>query len=383
MSIVFRSGLPSGDAQTHALVIGVGEYLHLPQGSKFGDAPARNSFGLAQLKSPPVSAKAFADWLPKLHNPRAPIGTVELLLSPASYFSDSAGNQLPVDLPTMANVLKAFGEWSDRSDANSHNTAIFYYCGHGLEEDSTILLPCDFGDPAHKNIALNMIDLDLTVSCNLRESKARTQLYLIDACREISFELQKLSSHPLPLISTIKDAQQWRDSIVIKATNRGMQTHATPGAISFFTSALLDCLQKMGARAKNAGRWEVTTNSLGLAMRHRLQRLKVSGNESSMCEVSGGSNFETVIHSFAGPAHVMSAIDCAPNSAIVDARFAVRKGDTIFGSRDVPSTTPYEIDIPAGEYDVAVQFAVPRYADKVCAQIMHPPFTPCTLEVDR
>jgi Caspase domain len=383
MSIVFDAKLPPNTAQTHVLIAGVGDYPHLLGGSKFNQQPAANSFGLRQLTSPQVSAAAFANWLPTLVNKKAPLGTVDLLLSPIKYV-DGSGNHLIVDPPTMAGLKTAFREWSRRSDANSANVAIFYYCGHGMEKEATtILLPSDFGNPAEANISANMIDFDLTYSCNLLESSARTQLYLIDACRETPTQLLALRTSPTSLISTMKLQQQPRDALVIKATNTGWQAHGDPGTISFFTQALLTCLQKVGARGRNGARWEVATSSLGQAMKYFLQRMKRPGLPSLLCDVAGRSNFDTAIHTLPGAAYVMSSIDCDPEVALAEAQFAIRDGTVPIDSRNTPLPEPYEVDIPAGEYDIEVKFAADKFVSKVCRQLMQPPFTPCTLEVDR
>lgn len=64
---------------THAIVIGVGAYPHLIGGA--GPLTNRNE-GMAQLSSPPLSARALAEWLiESLHDPSKPLATVALLLS--------------------------------------------------------------------------------------------------------------------------------------------------------------------------------------------------------------------------------------------------------------------------------------------------------------
>ena len=224
-----------------------------------------------------------------------------------------------------------------------------------------------------------MIDFDLTYECNLLESGAATQLYLIDACRETPTDLLALRTTPTALISTLKLQQQRRDAPVIKATNRGAKAHGSTGKVSFFTQALLDCLEKVGARGQNAGQWEVTTSSLGLAMKWKMQRMKPSGVPPLVCDVAGRSNFDSILHTFNGPALVMSAIDCHPDLALSAAQLFIRNGP----SRSTPVPEPWEIDLAAGQYDVEARFSGPPYVNKVRQQLMQPPFTPCTLEVDK
>ncbi|HET6478699.1 MAG TPA: hypothetical protein VFG35_01480 [Actinoplanes sp.] len=63
---------------THALVIGVSAYDHLPS---VGAGP----FGLSQLGSTAIGAYRFAVWLrDHYRNPDAPLATIRLLLSPSA-----------------------------------------------------------------------------------------------------------------------------------------------------------------------------------------------------------------------------------------------------------------------------------------------------------
>lgn len=383
MSIVFDANLPAKTPQTHAFVIGIADYPHLLGGSKFKTQPAITSFGLRQLSSPHSSAECFATWLHGLTSRRAPIGTIDLFLSPQTY-TDSSKRVRQVSLPTMANLKTAFKEWSARTDANAKNVAIFYYCGHGFEKESvTILLPCDFGDPAEANVSANMIDFNLTYDCNLLESNAATQLYLIDACGDTPTDLLALRTKPTPLISTLKLSYQSRDAPVIRAANGGSKAHGLSGKPSFYTEALLACLENRGARGQNSGRWEITTSSLGSAMKWYMQRMKAPGVPQLSCNVGGRSNFDTVIHTFAGEALVMSEIDCDPDLALSAAQLSIRKDSKALFARPTPAPHTWEVDLAAGQYDVEAKFSGPPYRDKVCQQLMQPPYTPCTLEVTK
>jgi len=382
MSLIFDATLPPTSAQTHALVIGIDDYPHLLGGSKSRQQPAANSFGLSQLTSPGVSASAFVNWLSTLANRKAPLGTVDLLLSPGTHIN-TAGQRAPVDLPTMANIKSAYRAWIAKTNANSTNVAIFYYCGHGLEkEGATILLPSDFGDPSEANISERMIDFSLTYDCTLLESRAETQLFLIDACRETPLQLLALRTTPTALVSTTKLQQQPRDAPIFQAANSGLQAHGQTGQISFFTEALIACLSKFGARGKNNNKWEVSTNSLGQAMKCYMRRLKRAGLPPLVCDVGAGmSNFDSVIHYLSGQVYVMSSVDCDPDAALAHAEITINDGAAAIHSRNNPQPEPFEFDVPAGQYDVQVHFPAQNFTDKNCPQLMQPPFTPCTIEV--
>jgi hypothetical protein len=379
MSVVFDAGRAPATRQTHALVIGVADYLHLPGGGKFAAAPANNTFGLPRLDSPHVSAISVANLLRTVSNKQAPIGTIEVVLSPATY-TNPQGQQSMVDVATMNNITRAFDAWSKRAHANPDNVAIFFFCGHGLEKDVMILLPADFGDPGVANIALNMIDFTTSRFNNLRECDAKTQLYLVDACRENPIDLMRLNANPTALISTMKTRQPPRDSPVLQSANSGMKAHGAPGQPSYFSQALAECFQKFGARGQNGGIWEVNTGSLGTAMKHYMPRMKIQGVPPLTCDTTGQSNFDSLLHSFAGPAYVMSLIDCDPQAALSVAQLSVHDGVKAPQLRQgVPD--PWELDLTAGQYDISATFAGPGYQNKSFKQLMQPPHTPCTLDV--
>jgi hypothetical protein len=379
MSLVFNAGLGAASRQTHALVIGVADYLHLPGGSQYANAAAKNTFGLPRLDSPHVSAVAVANLLRTLSNRQAPIGTIEVVLSPASY-TDPQGQQSAVDLATMANITNVFVAWSQRASANSENVAIFFFCGHGFEKEVMILLPADFGNPQVANVALNMIDFTTSRYNNLLECEARTQLYLVDACRENPIDLMKLNVNPTALISTMKTRTPSRDSPVLQSANSGMKAHGAPGQPSYFSQALADCFQKFGARGQNGGVWEVNTGSLSTAMKHYMLRMKVPGVPPLSCDATGQSNFDSLLHSFPGPAYVMSLIDCDPQAALSAALLSVHDGVKAPELRQA-TPDPWELDLTAGQYDVSATFPGPPYHNKSFKQLMQPPHTPCTLDV--
>ena len=94
---------------THALVVGVGAYPHLNGGS--GRLSEQHD-GMAQLTSPPLSARAFASWLlSEFKHPHKPLGSVALLLSesaPAPFAASNASvNPFSAPVADSANVRRA------------------------------------------------------------------------------------------------------------------------------------------------------------------------------------------------------------------------------------------------------------------------------------
>lgn len=288
MSLVLNNNLPATQRQTHVLVIGVGDYPNLRGGALFATQAARTTFGLGQLTSSVASAQKFANWLrTKFSNPRASLGSVELLLSPGTYQPPGGAPQQQVDAANMQNIKTAFNSWYQRSNANKENVAIFYYSGHGLESGFLVLLPEDFGDPASQNLWDNAIDFTATWY-GMGECSAKTQCYFIDACRETPIDLLKTSKVDARALKTTQLLTfPERDGYVLKAAPLGQQAHGTANGMSYFTQALIACLDGLGASHKSGSKWVVTTESLtGAAVRY-MKRMTVAGVPKVACAKGG------------------------------------------------------------------------------------------------
>lgn len=130
----------------HALVIGVGSYPYLPGGPLADPREAFTFDGMRQLTSPPRSALAFARLLVDGGTARwnVPAGSVDLLIS-------SPDGDVPPGLPepaprepTIDRIREAFAAWLARCATHPENVAVLYFCGHGLQAESQLLLAGDF-----------------------------------------------------------------------------------------------------------------------------------------------------------------------------------------------------------------------------------------------
>src|SRR5581483_6319336 len=284
----------AGGPRTHAIVIGIGAYPHLLGGTP-GDA--RDTFGLKQLSSPPVSALCFANWLlTEFENPTAGLGSLELLISmgdtPVDYKNPRTGTEHRLALPTKAAIKTAVRAWKQRADTHPDNITVFYFCGHGLARGEEVaLLARDFGDPGATTLE-NAIDFD-ALRLGMEACTARRQCYFIDACRNEPQRLQGLKTmgdnQILDPDLSIIHARD-RDYPVFYATARDHQAHAIPGGVSRFTEALLCALRGAGSDDPD-GTWVVDTlslskgicGSLALGNRRRgvpQQRAKAGGNDA-------------------------------------------------------------------------------------------------------
>src|SRR5262249_32590911 len=128
MTLVAGHAQHQGGPKTHAFIVGVGRYRHLlGGGDERPGIPA-----LAQLTSPPISARGLADCLiGALNNPTAPLGSVELLLSEGAgkpkYLPPTPGaTPITIERATSERIRGAFDRWYARCDAHKDNVALFY-----------------------------------------------------------------------------------------------------------------------------------------------------------------------------------------------------------------------------------------------------------------
>jgi hypothetical protein len=367
--------------QTHALVIGVGDYPHLRGGRLFASSPALTTLGLGQLTSSVVSAKTFANWLiANYNNGNAPLGSVELLVSPGGNHLTPSNAIEQVESATMDNIKKAFDRWYERCAKTAKNIAIFYYCGHGLEREAMLLLPEDFG-ASENRLWENCINFNSTY-WGMGECPAETQCYFLDACRETPIDLLKFRTVDA---QTLKDTQQTsfplRDAPVLKAAPVGQKAYGPPNDVSFFTAALIRSFEGFGARRLVGSSWRVTTDSLLGATIQLMNRTRLPNGPRLTCSRTGDSNFETEIHEFSNPAHVIVHITCEPLAALSAADLYMNNGRNP-PLRRAPGPEPWEIEVEAGTYIIGADFPNGQFrSTSLLGQIVFPPYFPCSLEV--
>lgn len=249
---------------THALVIGVGRYPYLEGGSR--PAPGVSRWGLGQLSSPPLSATAIADFLVgELDNDQAPLGSVDLLLSPDGPYTlpDGSGSR-DVEAATMKNISKAAKGWKARCDQHRDNVALFFFCGHGISRRNLSLLAEDFGDPEEGNVFKRAFDLERTARGMGSDCKARVQCFFADACRSLP-ESSQLAVDSSGLFTMMETLQRPEDAPLFYATLPKDPAYGQAGDITAYTRALLDGLRGTGSVYRN-GRWRVTTGRLAEAV---------------------------------------------------------------------------------------------------------------------
>ncbi|WP_331128065.1 caspase family protein [Longimicrobium sp.] len=324
------------------------DYPHLIGGDSA--AQAKDPLTLTQVTTPQYTAAAVADWLARCyHNPDVPLGSVELLISSSRQGAPGKPPIPPAEGATMANVKAAFDRWVGRAGSNPGNIALFYFCGHGLSKVNQFLLPSDFGNPAVLDAWENCIDFD-GMRVGMRSCKAQTQLFFVDACREIPFGVLTKEPRGHRLIdSDITDNVEC--SAVYHAATEGKQAFGPDDGVSYFGQAVISCLDGVGAMRRGAA-WFVDTYSLGNALGQVMARLGRRHKLKLNCNPSPSGMAD--IHRTATP-RVYAVVGCTSETANRAAEIVLEKGATRVHS-PFGSPKPIFEELEAGRWKIEVHF---------------------------
>ncbi len=312
MTLVFHDR--NRNPATHALVMGVGRYPFLEGGSH--PAPEVSRWGLGQLSSPPVSAKAIADFLiGELDNPGAPLGSVELLLSPSGpYALPGGGGSRDVEAATMANIEVASKGWKARCDRHPDNVALFFFCGHGVSRRHLSLLAEDFGDPAHARVFKNALDLEKTAEGMGSDCRARVQCFFADACRSVP-QSAAMEIDSVGLFSIMENLRRPEDAPLFYSTLPKDPAYGNAHGVTPYTRAVLNGFRGTGSVYRN-GRWRVTTGRLAEAIARAMaaegEAGSAPGTPGQRPAGGGQGGALSVLHTIAGRPQVPVRIFLQP-----------------------------------------------------------------------
>lgn len=346
--------------KTHALVIGVGYYHHLPGGT---GTTLKEFFDFQQLTSPPISALKFAHWLLERFDSRAaPLGSLELLLSPPSDFILPGGKIRQPREATMGLIRAAFDRWYERCDSSPENVAIFYFCGHGLMRENLALLAEDFGarplTPFQTAVDLNATWLGMA------RCKAQTQCYFVDSCRQADWSMGKNLDDPaLTLIDPQFGIKSNRDAPRFMATGPAKSAYGMTGDLTTFTRVLLESVER-GARRKN-GRWVVTSYRLSEALSDAMRALTQQTGQEQYGYLEGSSK-GNVLYELSSAPEVDVSLCCRPEAAtghaLLEMCAAVAPHEPKY-SRGKPQSAPWALRAAAGVYLARAKFAKAGFND--------------------
>lgn len=359
MALIFDRRAKRAQPMTHALVIGVSDYRFLPG---LDDPPDPKKFNLKRLASPALSAAKLAEWL--VENCDAlnkPLASCRLLISPSAQetpklpaIPNKPGRIAIAPSPAdWASLVTHANAWRDDASGCADDSTIFYFAGHGLQRLGTPLLTVeDFLDPAAGARLMRSVELQNIVNGMApepaRQTIARSQYYLVDACQE-EIEGKALQTSTGSIFEGLPGYDD-RSTPIFFGSYAGGVAQALQGEPTDFCQALLNGLN-FGAENRDASdnlrRWPVTTFTLHRAMANHFKD-KASGQFAPL----RGTIREETLRWLSQPPLVNLSILVDPNAAVewTTIRLSgatVRETFTSGGAR-----YPYGLPLPAGIYSL-------------------------------
>lgn len=344
----------------HALVIGVGGYDHLAGGASDRRMARVTRFGnLGQLTSPPRSAWAFTQFLmeSRMDNWAAPLSTLDLLISAAPGDEDFSADSRRYELSTRRAIQGAFDRWWDRCNTDSDNVAIFYFCGHGMQATNQVLLAADFGSDG--NPWMNAFDFNKTRQA-FRANRARTQIFFVDACREVTTSTVEVPDPGAPALREPEQRQieHCEHDLTIQAAARTGKAYGREREVSYFTEALLRAFDGAAA-GKHHGTWWVRSDL-------------IASRISYLVKLAGG-NEQRPVTTIQAPINLYQ-LDCAPEVSLefgCDPAEATWLADLAYSQlmngprqqRPCRGSVPWKITVPAGIYVLEAAFPDRAFRD--------------------
>lgn len=356
--------------QTHILIIGVGGYTYLNEGINAKPQTFDAAQLLGQLSSPPVSAEAFYKVAMKLHDDDAwikPLGSVEVLVSLSPTGEPVFGGQSP-DAAGIANIKRAYRGWKKRCNAHSENVAIFFFCGHGLDKDEHYLLAEDFGEEPD-----NPWDGSFAFDATRRaffSCKASTQLFFVDACRQVTSDMLKTDLPMNPIEPPGILARDCIYNLTQKAAAANESAYGKKNEVSYYTKALIGAL--LGDAVSNdSGEWCVDTGRISSQMNAFLQKVAPGEGYPQRC-ISTTSDITNIIR-FKDTPMVPLKVTCAPDAALAQAELSYLNLNTNLGETRAPQNVPWEVKIKAGIYRVQAHFDKDQFKSNAVSISCVPP----------
>jgi hypothetical protein len=324
---------------THALIIGVGFYPHLMDGS--GSLSDRWNFGLGQLTSPPLSARAVASWLIKnFRNPDCELGSVRLLVSEKRskpFKNPRTGKATVPAVASIDGIATAVDDWFDDGNRDEANQLVFFFAGHGLGNPPLLsLLTQSYGEKA--DAFDGAIDFN-GLRSGMNECKARRQCFFVDACQANTVAILRSRHAGRPLRTP--DDWDYKDpkiQPIIYSTYPGGSSASNKNEPTFFTQGLLEGLKGRGGD-RSSGKWGITSRMLDKAISCHLRHTS-PGQRTTPIGVE-----DVFIHCLDKPPEVSVTVTCDESLAL-----ACNRGATVLHER-TESKEPWQLELEAGIYE--------------------------------
>ena len=347
---------------THALVVGVSRYQHLPEkpGDRSPTDPKRTTYGLGQAKTPATAALRIAEWIRDTYNmPDAPKASIRLLLSPSDFEREEVEGMAdlgPDVLPATRNhVEEAVDDWAAACEEDDENVAILYAAGHGIEltkDEGGIVLLEDFGERP-KSPLTHSLDIGRLRNGMAGHPMAQRQFYFVDACRVPPKEIGDIDTQGAGVTfdSPNKGAPECSATYFSAAPSTEAFGQEIAGTV--FSQALIECLEGLAVRHKANGKWYCSTTEMIHAIEERVPELaeKLGVQQDA---VSGGTTRHRAMHVLEEPPVVPLEIWVNPDDAAPFCRAALREPGCDPLLDDGRFEPVLRTDVPAGTYEVRV-----------------------------
>ncbi len=370
-------GNDENDAQTHVFIIGIGHYPYLTNGTL---AVAQVKVGLSslgQLTCPQRSAVEMYRTFESLHqnnNLALPLGSITLLISD---FPDS--NTVPPELQTEPatrdNIRTAYRSWRELCLKNKNNTAIFYFCGHGIEDDYHYLLTEEFGAEPDEPYE-GAFNFDRTMQA-FSQLDIKTQLFFVDACRDTTLGLIEDNVTIKALETSNKLKKECAHKLVIRAAAKNDGSYGEPDQATYFAKALINALTgavSLSRPVNNQMRWTVETADLCTHIETMMELQKSGQGFPGRCPYENNQSARIAI--FTTPPVMTLEVACDPDPALEHADLSCINVNKGFNKTRGPLAEKWKVPVPAGVYHVKAQFAQATYRDAENIEvIVNKPFT--------
>jgi hypothetical protein len=298
-------------AGVHALIVGVSDYLNLPDA---GEPSSDETWKLNKLSSPALSAFKIFEFLTTV-GLRLPLKTVRLLLSPSPgemQVEPKLTNATPTRASRAAFTTMA-AQWRKDASNNAEDMTFFYFAGHGTQrgsEDSVLMLDDFLTSDASLNECFEMHNLRSGMAPTpTRPNIALTQFYFVDACMDRNAKLRTFLNPTVPQVFGIElsDADR-REAPMIFSTVDGTIALGRSRKPSHFCQALTQALER-GAEEPDpvTEKWSVTATTMKDALDYYYDKNKL-GTRVTMGSLVGSP----VIRHLAGPPDVDISVEVQP-----------------------------------------------------------------------
>jgi hypothetical protein len=341
-------------AGVHALIVGVSDYLNLPEAD---EPPSDETWNLSKLSSPALSALKIFDYLATV-GLRLPLKTVRLLLSPSSaevQVEPRLANATPTRA-SRAEFSKHAVQWRKDASSNPEDMTFFYFAGHGTQrgsEDSVLMLDDFLTSDAPLNECFEMHNLKSGMApTETRPNIALTQFYFVDACMDRNAKLRTFLNPTVPPVFGIElSGKDKRAAPMIYSTVDGALALGRSRKPSHFCQALTLAFDR-GAEEPDevTEQWPVTATTIKNALDFYYNK-----NGLGTLVTMGSLVGSPVIRYLAGPPDIDISVEVQPDDLGLPCRIGVLDENDLTPAGCNPGAkTKFDLTVKAGVYRVEV-----------------------------